>query len=130
MKGILSMPEGLFELMDDLASMGEEVDKAAAEALRAGAETALELMNDKVPRDTGDLASTLKVGEITREGNRHLIEVGQMAGTPERETIKAIISEFGSGKREAHPFMRPAMTAGANKITKAMRKKLEERGLM
>ena len=130
MKAMLSMPKNMMNLMEDLAAMGEDVDEAAAAALRAGAETALDLMLPKIHVDDGDLLASFQVGEIKRDGNVTAIEVGQLKGTARREVIKANVFEYGSSSMAADPIVRPAIEAGKSKITKAMRKKLEERGLM
>lgn len=130
MKATLSMPKGLMDLMEDLAALDQDMDVVAAEALQAGAETALDLMLPKIHVEDGDLLDTFKVGKVKREGNVTVIDVGQLHGTPQREAIKANVFEYGSSSMRADPIVRPAMEKGKGKITKAMRKKLEERGLL
>lgn len=132
MKAQLSMPKGLFELMEGLTAMGEDVDKAAAVALTAAAETALDLMLPKIHVDEGDLLATFTNGEIEREGNVTSILIGQPDDkrTSKRDAIKANVFEYGSSSMAADPIVRPVMTAGKNKLTKAMQKKLEEQGYL
>ena len=118
--------------MEDLATMGEDVDKAAEEALQAGAETALDLMLPKIHVDKGDLRASFTNGEIKKEGNVTSILIGQPNDkrTSKRDAIKANVFEYGSSNMAADPIVRPTMTAGKSKITKAMQKVLEKQGLV
>ena len=134
MKASLSMPKGLSELMENLAAMGADVDNAAAEALQAGAETALDEMLPNIHvGETGDLLATFRVGKVKREGNVTSILVGQPIDknlTPKRQAIVANVFEYGSSKMAADPIVRPVMTGKKNKLTKVMQKKLEEKGYL
>ncbi len=132
MKAQLSMPKGLMDLMDDLVQSGEDVDKVAAEALQAAAETALDLMLPNIHVDEGDLLASFTNGEIEREGNVTSILIGQPDDkrTSKRDAIKANVFEFGSSNMAADPIVRPVMTAKKSKILKAMRKVLEDQGVM
>lgn len=132
MKASLRMPKGLSELMENLAAMGADVDNAAAEALQAAAETALDLMLPNIHVDEGDLLASFTNGDIEKEGNVTSILVGQPDDkrTSKRDAIKANVFEYGSSKMAADPIVRPVMTGKKNKLTKVMQKTLEEKGYL
>jgi HK97 gp10 family phage protein len=131
MKAQLSLPNGLFDLMDDLAQAGEDVDVVAEEALQAAAETALDFMRPKIHVDEGDLLASFTIGNIERDGNVAFILIGQGNDkrTSKRDAIKANVFEYGSSNMAADPIVRPVMEGKKSNILKAMRDVIEDRGM-
>lgn len=89
------------------------VKKAAAAALTEGATKMVASMNTLVPRDSGKLASTIRM-EMDADGLAVTIRAGGPATTkPVRDGADktydyALAQEFGTEDKPAHPFFWPS----------------------
>lgn len=97
-------------------------------AVSAGANTAKEVAEIYVPRDKGDLASTL---EVKDDGNGHAeFSVGGESKISDKTVDYVFPVEFGSTHKTpsgetysipAQPFFRPGLDAGRKKMKEEMR---------
>jgi HK97 gp10 family phage protein len=115
---------GFDEFLEKLKELGQDVDKAAARALEAGAAVAVAGMQSRVAIDTGNLKEHLGAGKVVLDGNRSTIEVGLVK--PDAKTARyAMVQEYGSANVRAHPYIRPTLAEDKSKIRAAMRAELK-----
>ncbi len=125
--------KGFEELLENIASLGQDVDAACQRAVAAGAEVAQNGMKRRVPKDTHNLENHIKIDGPHQEGNYSFVSVGVIHKTEftDAETARyANHQEYGSSSMPAHPYIRPTMAEDAGKIKKAMRESLEQDGLL
>lgn len=121
--------KGLEKYLEALAQAGRDVDAAAARAVQAGADVALDGMKKRVPRDTGNLERNLEVA-TGRDGNMHWGEIGLLKGVDADTARYGNVQEFGSSTMTAQPYIRPTMAEDKGKIRAAMRESLEQDGVI
>lgn len=128
-KGKLSI-KGLEKYMEDLAAAGRDVDAAAARALTAGGQVALNGMLRRVPRDTHNLAEHLEARAPEKDGNFVFVEVGMRKNpAPDEDTARYGNSqEYGTSSMPAQPYIRPTFDEDKAAISKAMRDSLKAEG--
>lgn len=117
--------KGLNKLMIKLAKLEGDIDKAAQEAVLAGAEVAQKGMIRRAPVDTGNLRAHIKIKGPDIDGNFVVCEVGIIhdKNLTDAETARyATAQEYGTSSMAAHPFIRPTMHEDKRKITTAIRK--------
>ncbi|MBP7212737.1 MAG: HK97 gp10 family phage protein [Anaerolineaceae bacterium] len=127
MRATLKMPEGLKQMMDELAKLeASELDAVAVEMLDAGAEVALDGMQRRVPVKTGKLKGHLKKGPVQQDGNRSVVEIG-ILDAPGEVVRYGTAQEYGTSSVPAQSYMRETMKLDRAKIYAAMRKVLKAR---
>lgn len=126
--GSLSL-NGVNKYLEDLARAGKDVDRAAKSGLMAGGQVIADGMKQDVPKDTHHLENTIGVEEPQQSGNFIFTRVGVL--TDDKETaIYGNVQEFGSSSVEAQPFVRPSFKKKKAAAMKAMRKAIENEGLL
>jgi HK97 gp10 family phage protein len=102
--------KGFSEYLERLVQAGEDIDRIADQALEAGGDILLQGMDQRVPRDTGNLAAHLERSEPERDGNFHSVTVGLSKDTDEATARYGGAQEFGWGPdHPAQPYIRPAI---------------------
>lgn len=129
MRAKLSL-KGMEEYLETIAKAGGDVDAACADALKAGAEVAVDGMRRRVAVDTGNLKDSLRVSDVQQDGNTISVEMGLLSGTEAATARYGNAQEFGSSSMPAHPYIRPTMAEDKNKITTAMKQSLQENGFV
>lgn len=122
--------KGFEEYLERIAQAGLNVDAAAAKALRAGAQVALDGMKQRVPKDTHNLEEHLEASEPQQDGNFTFVTVGMRPGADAETARYGNAQEYGSSSMPAHPYIRPTMDADASKIKAAMRESLKSEGVV
>ncbi len=127
MKARLKMPEGLQQMMEELARLGSsELNETAVEMLEAGADVSLAGMQRRVPVKTGKLKGHLKRGAVQQDGNRSVVEIG-ILDAPGEVVRYGTAQEYGTSSVPAQSYMRETMKLDRAKIYAAMRKVLQAR---
>lgn len=121
--------KGFEGLLEQIAELGQDVDAAAKQALAAGAEVAKAGMRRRVPKDTHNLEQHIQATEVQQDGNYLYTEVGVIDADADTARY-GNAQEYGTSSMAAQPYIRPTMTEDARKIRQAMRKSLEEDGLL
>jgi HK97 gp10 family phage protein len=121
--------KGFDRYLEAIKEAGRDVDAAAARAVQAGGEVALNGMQERVPKDTHNLEEHLEL-QTGRDGNVHYAEIGLLKDTDADTARYGNVQEFGSTTTAAQPYVRPTMDEDKNKIRKAMRESLEKDGLL
>lgn len=119
--------KGLEAWLEDLAAAGKDVDAAAAKAIQAGQDIALEGMQERVPKDTRNLEQHLVKTEVQQDGNFIYGEVG-LLGADKDTTRYGNAQEYGTSDMPAQPYIRPTMDEDKTEIRAAMRDVLKEEG--
>lgn len=122
--------KGLDEYLETLAKAGRDIDPAAQRALMAGANVMLPEMLVRVPVDTGDLKSKIRIVGPFQNVNFNFVRVGVI--TPDAETaIKGNVQEYGSPTKNipARPYIRPAIDTKRAAVLRKMRESLKAEGL-
>ncbi len=129
--------KGLEGYLEDLAKAGADIDAAADRALIAGAEAVLAPMRvnvpvGKAPEDPhpGWLKSLLNWFNLTRDGNRHTIEVGIPSDAPAEVHRYGNANEYGTVKMPAQSFIRKSWDESKAKIRKAEIDSLKREGFL
>ena len=79
-----------------------EMERAQQRGLATAAADAVTIMQEVVPRDTGNLANSLRADNPKKEGKGYSIEVGSF-------TVNyALWVEVGTRRMAAQPYVRPA----------------------
>lgn len=118
---------GAKEMEKLLKFLGPEVaNKVGRQAARAGAKVIVDEAKRLVPVRTGELRDALTVvtqgeGAGYREG-----KVQAVIGFKKPSSRRAHLTEFGTSKSAAKPFLRPAMDSQANEALNAMGKVLSK----
>jgi HK97 gp10 family phage protein len=121
--------KGFAEYLERVVKAGNDVDAVAGEALAAGGEILLSGMEQRVARDTGNLAENLECSEPKQDGNFIYIEVGLL--NPDADTARyGNVQEFGSATTAAQPYIRPTLDSDMGKARAAMRKVFEEKSVI
>ena len=128
-RGVFQL-NGLDDYLEKIAQAGEDVDKAAENAVAAGGDVVLDIMLENVPRLTGELASKLERTEPKRDGNYIFVEVGVSINAEDEVARYGNVQEFGSATTPAHPYIRPAFDQGKSAARKAERESLKKDGVL
>lgn len=129
MKATLSMPKGLDAILEALAQQEVDLDAAAARALSAGAEVAVEGIKRRARVLSGEMRDAAKASEVKKAGNEISIEVG-WPDADGKLARKVNANEFGTSSMEAQPMVRPTMAEDKKTILGAMKSSLEEEGYL
>lgn len=121
---------GFDEYLERIAEAGRSVDDAAARAIVAGCNVALQGMESRVAVDTGNLREHLGIDGLHKDGNYVFAKVGVLDQGDGKTAIYANVQEYGSSSVAAHPFVRPTFDEDKAKIRAAMRQSLEEDGTL
>lgn len=102
--------EGAAELRQRLHEFGPRfVNNVSGRALRAGAKPITILAKQKVPVLTGALKKSITTRLRRAKAGARTIEMGFRRPVSRR----AHLTEYGTSRSAAHPFMRPALDEGA-----------------
>jgi HK97 gp10 family phage protein len=114
--------KGFSEYLERLVQAGDDIDRIADQALEAGGDILLQGMDQRVPRDTGNLAAHLERSEPERDGNFHSVTVG-LSKDADAETARyGGAQEFGWGPdHPAQPYIRPAIDEDMKTAKAAMK---------
>jgi HK97 gp10 family phage protein len=118
--------KGFSEYLELLAQAGQDIDPVADEMLAAGGDVILAGMEERVPRDTGELASNLECSEPEREGNFHSVTVGVSRDAPGDVQRYGGAQEYGWSDHAGQPYIRPAIDEEMKSARAAMRAVLEK----
>lgn len=131
----ITMPEATLRQIEKLST---QTDELADDVLKAGAEIVEPVMRanlqasighgEDTSRSTGQLASALGISPMKTDGNgNHNIKVGfaenRTDGRP--NALLAVILEYGSSTRRAHPFLNKTRNATKGSVVEAMKNRLE-----
>lgn len=111
--------EGLSELEAVLKDLAPQVASRAADgALRKAVQPIIDEAKRLVPVDQGDLRDSITSSppKRQREGARE-----RLIGFKPPVSRRAHLTEFGTSKQPAQPFMRPALDAKAGEALEVMR---------
>ena len=114
--------KGFAEYLEALVQASKDIDAVADEALEAGGDVLLAGMDQRVPKDTGNLESHLERSEPERDGNFHSVTVGLSADTDTDTARYGGAQEFGWGPdHPAQPYIRPAIDEDMKSARAAMK---------
>ena len=118
--------EGLSELQSSLRKLPDKLrENALKNASAAGARVIRDDAKRRVPVDSGQLRDSIVVARTFRQrGRRVRLRGAVVIGIKGGARFYAHLIEFGTSRRAAEPFMRPALDAMAPKALKAMAGKL------
>ncbi len=102
--------------------IGKKVIKGA---LREAAKMILKVAKQKVPVDTGALKKDLKVRAMKRKKGRYGVLIGTAAGWGKGKTFYGAYLEFGTSKRPAKPFLRPAFDETKEAVIRRLKRRLK-----
>ena len=119
---------GFDEYLEQIARAGENIDAAADRAIMAGGDVLLAGMEERVPRDTGNLAAHLERSDPEVDGNIHFLTVGIREGTDANTARYGNVQEYGSAHTPKHPYIRPAFDEDGNKARAAEKASLKADG--
>lgn len=122
--------KGLDEYLEELAKAGRDIDEASQRALMAGATELLPDMLARVPVDSGDLKSRLRIAGPFQNVNFNFVRVGLIM--PDKDTaIKGNVMEYGAPSKNirAQPYLRPAIDAKRRAVMRRIRASLQAEGL-
>lgn len=125
--------KGFEAYLEAIAQAGKDVDAAASKALLAGAQPVKAAMQDLAPKDKGNLEAHIQIDGPYQEGNYHYIDVGLIgkSSMTDADTMRyGLAQEFGTSSMQAHPYIRPGKDRGRAKSRSAMKKSLEEDGVL
>jgi len=113
--------KGFSEYLERLAKAGRDIDAVSGEALAAGGEILLNGMVTRVPVDTHNLQSHLKVDGPHQDGNFHYVEVGLVRADADTARY-GNVQEFGSSNTPAQPYIRPTLDGDMSKARAEMKR--------
>ncbi|MDD7465537.1 MAG: HK97 gp10 family phage protein [Actinomycetaceae bacterium] len=131
----ITMPEATLRQIEKLS---RQTDDLADDVLKAGADIVEPVMRSNLQasigrgedtsRSTGQLVSALGISPVKTDGNgNHTIKVGfaenRSDGRP--NALLAVILEYGSSNRRAHPFLNKTRNATKGSVVEAMKSRLE-----
>lgn len=131
----ITMPEKTLKQIEHLSS---QTDELADDALKAGAKVVKPIMRanlqasigrgEDTSRSTGQLVASLGVSPVKTDGSgNHNIKVGfaENRSDGRANALLAVILEYGSSTRKAHPFLNKTKNATKTGVVEAMKAKLE-----
>lgn len=131
----IAMPEKTLKQIEHLSS---QTDELADDALKAGAKVVEPVMRanlqasigrgEDTSRSTGQLVASLGVSPVKTDGSgNHNIKVGfaENRSDGRANALLAVILEYGSSTRKAHPFLNKTRNATKTGVVEAMKAKLE-----
>lgn len=104
------MAQGLDALAEALEEIPQMLSTAAAQGLEKGLQQVAEDARARAPVDTGILRKSIACS-LQPTGNGAI-------GTVRADAVYASAVEFGTGELPAHPFLYPAIKAGAGQIAR------------
>lgn len=114
------------QLMGTLEQLEKKVQKQITdEALREGAEVLLESQLFTVPKDTGELAQSLKVVKITGTGAKRKVTVG-IDPKKYEEVRYGYYQEYGTERMLGSKWMKRAWNNSKVEASKKLGEKLKE----
>lgn len=114
---------GLQELERALNALPARIEKRVVEnALTSGARLIVREAKARVPVDTGQLRNSIRVARLARQQRRQAGRV--FIGFRPPASRRAHLTEFGTSKQAAQPFMRPALDTKAGEFFAQFRKML------
>ena len=131
----ITMPEATLRQIEKLSS---QTDELADDVLKAGADIIEPVMRgnlqasigrgEDTTRSTGQLVSALGISPVKTDRNgNHNIKVGfaenRTDGRP--NALIAMVLEYGSSNRRAHPFLNKTRNATKGTVVEAMKTRLE-----
>jgi HK97 gp10 family phage protein len=122
--------KGFEEYFEKLAQAGRNIDQTAALMLVAGGDVLLDGMQRRVPKDTHNLEQQLERTEPQQDGNYIFVEVGLSKKADADISRYGNAQEYGTSSMSAQPYIRPTIDSDMGKARKAMKKVLEETGLV
>lgn len=131
----ITMPEKTLRQIEHLSSQSDEL---ADDVLKAGAKVVEPVMRanleafigrgEDTSRSTGQLVASLGVSPVKTDGSgNHNIKVGFAENRTDgrANALLAVILEYGSSTRKAHPFLNKTRNATKTGVVEAMKAKLE-----
>ena len=131
----ITMPEKSLRQIEHLSS---QTDELADDVLKAGAKVVEPVMRanleasigcgEDTSRSTGQLVASLGVSPVKTDGSgNHNIKVGfaENRSDGRANALLAVILEYGSSTRKAHPFLNKTRNATKTGVVEAMKAKLE-----
>ena len=131
----ITMPEKTLRQIEHLSS---QTDELADDVLKAGAKVVEPVMRanleasigrgEDTSRSTGQLVASLGVSPVKTDGSgNHNIKVGfaENRSDGRANALLAVILEYGSSTRKAHPFLNKTRNATKTGVVEAMKAKLE-----
>lgn len=115
--------EGMEELDKALRRLPDRVQKRVLKtALRAGARVIVKDAKNRVPVDSGTLKKSIKV--VSGKSKKGPQATARVFVTTGREAWYSHLIEFGTVKKAARPFLRPAFDSTQTEQIQAIGKKL------
>lgn len=131
----ITMPEKTLRQIEHLSS---QTDELADDVLKTGAKVVEPVMRanleasigrgEDTSRSTGQLVASLGVSPVKTDGSgNHNIKVGfaENRSDGRANALLAVILEYGSSTRKAHPFLNKTRNATKTGVVEAMKAKLE-----
>lgn len=131
----ITMPEKTLRQIEHLSS---QTDELADDVLKTGAKVVEPVMRanleasigrgEDTSRSTGQLVASLGVSPVKTDGSgNHNIKVGfaENRSDGRANALLAVILEYGSSTRKAHPFLNKTRNATKTSVVEAMKAKLE-----
>ena len=131
----ITMPEKTLRQIEHLSS---QTDELADDVLKTGAKVVEPVMRanleasigrgEDTSRSTGQLVASLGVSPVKTDGSgNHNIKVGfaENRSDGRANALLAVILEYGSSTRKAHPFLNKTRNASKTSVVEAMKAKLE-----
>lgn len=113
--------EGAAEMERLLKELGPEVaNKVGRQAVRAGARAIAEEAKRLVPVDTGALRDSIVVKTLGEGEGFREAKVQAVIGFEKPASRRAHLTEFGTARAAARPFLRPAMDSKAGEALDEM----------
>ena len=114
--------KGFSEYFERLHEAGEDIDRIADQSLEAGGDILLEGMDQRVPKDTGNLQAHLVRSESVQDGNFHTVTVGLGADTPGETLRYGGAQEYGWGPdHPARSYIRATIDEDMKSVRAAMK---------
>jgi len=117
--------KGFDAYLEKIMQAGRNIDAITGRAVGAGGEVLLDGMKRRVPKDTRNLESHLKVDGPHQNGNLHYVEVGLVRGVDPDTARYGNAQEYGTSSMAAQPYVRPALDSDMGKARRAMREIFE-----
>ena len=114
--------KGFDTYLETLAQAGDDIDRIADQALEAGGDVLLQGMDQRVPKDTGELQASLVRSESVQDGNFHFVTVGLGSDTPGEVLRYGGAQEFGWGPdHPAKSYIRATIDEDMKRVRAVMK---------
>jgi len=114
--------KGFEPFMEQIVSMGKDLDMITDRALMAGGQVLLDGMRRRAPELTGKLKDSLVIDGPHQDGNFHFILVGMPRSAGADVARYGNAQEYGTSSMAAQPYLRPTLDEDKRKAGAIMKK--------